>query len=113
MEHIIDAKNKTLGRLATEIAHLLQGKHTVKYEPRLVGTDKVIVKNIRELKVSGRKAEQKIYYRHTGYMGGMKEKTYKQAVERKPDFALRNAVKGMLPKNFLKDKRLTRLIIEK
>lgn len=113
MEHVIDAKNKTLGRLATEIARILQGKHKVDYQPRLAGTDKVIVKNIRDLKVSGRKADQKIYYRHTGYMGHMMEKTYKQAVERKPDFALRTAVKGMLPKNFLKDKRLTRLIIEK
>lgn len=113
MEHVIDAKNKTLGRLATEIAHILQGKHQVNYEPRLGGSDKVIIKNIKELKVSGRKADQKIYYRHTGYMGGMKEKTYKQAVGRRPDFALRSAVKGMLPKNFLKDKRMTRLIIEK
>lgn len=110
---VVDATDKTLGRLASKIAQILRGKHKPIYAPHADVGDHVIVINADKIKVSGRKAEQKIYYRHTGYMGGMKEKTYKQAVERKPDFALRNAVKGMLPKNFLKDKRLTRLIIEK
>ena len=112
MDHIFDAKNKTLGRLATEIAHVLQGKHTAKYEPRLEGEGRVLVKNIKDLKIGGKKTEQKIYYRHTGYMGHMKEKTYKQIAEKNMNFILRHAVRGMLPKNFIRDKRLTRLIIE-
>jgi large subunit ribosomal protein L13 len=113
MEHIIDAKNQKMGRLATRIANILQGKHKAGYNPRLEGEDKVIIKNIGEIELSGKKAEQKVYHHHTGYMGHLKTKTYKQVSEKDPTWALRHAVRGMLPKNSLQAKRLKRLIIEK
>ncbi|MBI2037071.1 MAG: 50S ribosomal protein L13 [Candidatus Liptonbacteria bacterium] len=112
-EHVIDAKGERLGRLAAKIAHLLQGKHRTDYNPRVDRTIKVTVKNVRALEVTGRKAEQKIYFRHTGYMGHLKELTYRQKQEKNPAFVLRHAVRGMLPKNWLRDKRLRRLVIEK
>lgn len=112
MDHTIDVKNKYLGRVASEIALILQGKKNVNYNPRLLGGDRVIVKNILDLKISGRKRINKIYYRHTGYMGHLKERTYADVISKDPGFALRHAVRGMLPKNFLKDKRLKRLIIK-
>lgn len=111
MEHIIDAKNRPLGRVATEIAHLLQDKNSPKYEQRLPGENQVLVVNVGDIKVSGKKADQKIYYRHTGYMGHLKEKTYKQAFAN-PAWVLRHAVRGMLPKNFLIDRRMKRLTIK-
>jgi large subunit ribosomal protein L13 len=113
MEHIIDAKNQKMGRLATKIANLLQQKNEAKYNPRLEGDNKVIVKNIRDMELSGKKAEQKVYHHHTGYMGHLKTKTYKQMEAKDPTWALRHAVRGMLPKNLLQAKRLKRLIIEK
>ncbi|MFA4999719.1 MAG: 50S ribosomal protein L13 [Parcubacteria group bacterium] len=113
MEITIDAKNQKLGRLATKIASILQNKINVAYEPRLEGGNKVIVKNISGMEISGRKAEQKIYYRHTGYMGHLREKTYKEAFAKNPAWVLRHAVAGMLPKNRLQAKRLKQLIIEK
>lgn len=113
MEHVIDAKNQNMGRLATKIANILQGKHKAGYNPRLEGEDKVIVKNIGEIKLSGRKTEQKVYHRHTGYMGHLKTKSYKQAEAKDQAWALRHAVQGMLPKNSLQAKRLKRLVIEK
>lgn len=112
-DYVVDAKNKNLGRLATEIAQALQGKNSVAYEPRLEGGVRVVVKNVNDMRISGRKAEDKMYYRHTGYMGHMKEKTYRQIAEKDMAKVLRTAVHGMLPKNFLRDKRLTKLIIEK
>jgi large subunit ribosomal protein L13 len=112
MEIIIDAKKQRLGRLATKIAAVLQNKESAAYEPRLEGGNKVIVKNVSGMEISGKKAEQKVYYRHTGYMGHLKEKTYKEAAEKDPKWALRHAVSGMLPKNRLQAKRLKQLIIE-
>lgn len=113
MEHIIDAKNQKLGRLAARISHLLQAKDQAKYNPRLEGDNKVVVKNIKAIELSGRKAEQKVYYHHTGYMGHLKTNTYKRVTEKDPAWALWHAVRGMLPKNSLQNKRLKRLIIEK
>ena len=113
MIYTIDAKGKTLGRLATEIALLLQGKNTAKYERQNQGSDKVVVQNAAQIKVTGKKFEEKVYYRHTGYMGHLKEKTYRQAYEKDPTWVLRHAVYGMLPKNFLQDRRIKRLVIEK
>ena len=110
MDYQIDAKNKILGRLASEIASILQGKHSPKYEPRLVGDDKVILKNYKNVAVSGRKAKEKIYYRHTGYVGHLKEKTYEQAFSKDPKWVIREAVRRMLPKNFLNAKRLKNVI---
>jgi len=113
MDYIIDATNQKLGRLASRIAMILQGKLTADYEPRLAGRDRVIVKNAAKIVVSGRKASQKIYYHHTGYMGHLKEKVYKQFFAKSPAAVLRLAVKRMLPQNYLRDKRLKRLVIEK
>lgn len=112
MEYKIDAKNKYLGRLASDIAIILQGKKKVNYNPRSEGWDSVVVTNIKDLKVSGKKMTQKIYERHTGYMGHLKTLTYAQVIAKKPGEALRRAVKGMLPKNFLQDRRLRKLIIK-
>lgn len=111
-EIILDAKNQKLGRLASKIASLLQGKDSATYEPRLEGENRVIVKNIKNVEVTGKKAEQKVYYRHTGYMGHLKEKSYKEAFEKSPAWVLKNAVSHMLPKNKLQNKRMKRLVIE-
>ncbi len=111
-EIILDAKNQRLGRFATKIAHLLQGKDSAEYEPRLEGENRVVVKNIKDIEITGKKAEQKIYYRHTGYMGHLREKTYQEAFAKNPAWVLQNAVEHMLPKNKLQNKRMKRLIIE-
>jgi len=112
MEIIIDAKKQRLGRLASQIASVLQNKGSVDYNPRLEGGNKVIVKNVSGIEISGKKAEQKIYYHHTGYIGNLKEKTYEEAFAKDPKWVLRHAVRGMLPKNRLQSKRLKNLIIE-
>ena len=113
MEHTIDAKNKKLGRLASEIAVILQGKKNPKYEPRLSGGDKVTVKNIDKMEFSGRKVKQKKYYRHTTQIGHLKEETLQMVLDKKgPAEVLRRAVKGMLPKNKLSIRRMKRLTIE-
>jgi large subunit ribosomal protein L13 len=112
MTHTIDATNQKLGRLASKIAHILQGKFHADYEPRLPGKDRVVVKNINKLVVTGRKATQKIYYRHTGYMGHLRKRTFKQFFEKFPKEVLRLSVQRMLPQNWLRDKRLKNLIIE-
>ncbi len=112
MEIVFDAKGEKLGRLASKIATVLQNKLSVAYEPRLKGDNRIIVKNIQSLEISGKKAEQKIYYSHTGYMGHLKEKTYKEAFEKDPSWVLKHAVRGMLPKNKLQEKRLKQLVIE-
>jgi large subunit ribosomal protein L13 len=112
METIIDAKNKKLGRIASEISVVLQNKKSVYYEPRLSGNGKVIVKNVSELDLAPKKMVQKIYYRHTGYMGHLKQKKLKEAFAESPARVLRKAVERMLPKNSLRPKRLRRLIIE-
>jgi large subunit ribosomal protein L13 len=112
MEHIIDAKNKKLGRLASEIATILQTKNSAYYEPRLSGNGNVVIKNIDKMDISPKKMEQKIYYRHTGYMGHLREKKLKVLHEESPAKVLRKAVERMLPKNSLQPKRMRRLIIE-
>jgi len=113
MEHTIDATGQKLGRLASSIAHILQGKLSPAYNPRLSGNDKVIVTNFSKVVVTGRKDTQKIYYRHTGYMGHLKERIYKEFFEKSPEKVLLLAVKRMLPQNSLRDKRLRRLEIKK
>jgi len=110
MEYKIDATNKPLGRLASEIAVILQGKKSSFYEPRLAGSDKVIVTNASKMAFSGNKLEKKKRYRHTGYMGHLKYKTLEQRFDKNPEQVLSLAVKGMLPKNFLLPKRMKRLI---
>lgn len=113
MEYIIDAKNKRLGRLATEIAVILQGKKNPSYAPNKVGSDKVVVKNASHISVGGGKEVKKVYYRHTGYMGHLFEKTYQQKFAESPERVIREAVENMLPRNFLRAKRIKMLKIEK
>ena len=97
--YLLDAENKTLGRLATEVARRLRGKHKPEYTPHVDTGDFIVVINAEKLVVTGRKATQKIYYRHTGYPGGLKETTFEKLIQRKPESVLELAVKGMLPKN--------------
>lgn len=113
MEYVIDATNQKIGRLASNIALILQGKMDADYEPRLAGKDRVVVKNASKMVVSGKKTEQKIYYRHTGYMGHLKERSFKEFLAKSPENLLRLTVKRMLPQNYLIDKRLRRLVVEK
>lgn len=114
MEYLIDAKNKRLGRLASEISVILQGKKNPCYEPRMAGTDRVRVKNIKEIVVTGKKERQKVYYHQpAGYIGHLKKRTYREIFEKDPAKVLRLAVLRMLPKNKLRAKRIKRLIIEK
>jgi len=112
-QHTIDAENQILGRLASRIAYILQGKTHPDFEGRTVGTDRVLVKNAAKMKISGRKTTGKIYYRHTGYMGHLRERTLGEELSRHPEEVLRRAVKRMLPRNFLTQKRLNRLTIER
>jgi large subunit ribosomal protein L13 len=110
MEYHIDAKDKVLGRVATEIALILQGKKSAAYQRNRVADDKVYVKNVAEIVVTGNKAKDKIYYRHTGYVGHIKEKTFEEAMTKDPKWVLRRAVRKMLPQNFLTQKRIKNLI---
>ena len=113
MNYEIDAKGKRLGRLASEIAQILQGKKSVDYEPRLEGKDRVMVKNAGKIVFTGDKLQQKIYYHHTGYMGHLKRRTLAMTFAQSPEKVLYNAVSHMLPKNWLRQRRLNRLKIEK
>src|SRR3990172_716262 len=99
--HVIDAEGQILGRLASHIAALLQGKHKPTYSPHLDMGDFVIVINATKVRVTGNKVEDKIYYRHTGYMGGLKETTLGEMLQRKPERVIELAVRGMLPRNKL------------
>ena len=110
MNYTIDAKNKILGRLASDISIILQGKKSPGYEPRLVGKDKVLLKNYKDISFTGKKLKNKIYYKHTGYVGHLKEKTLEQAMEKDPKWVIREAVRRMLPKNSLNPKRLKNLV---
>lgn len=107
--HVIDAEGKTLGRLSSEIAVLLQGKHRPTYVPYMNTGDYVIVTNVEKVLVTGRKMDQKIYYRHSGYQGGLREETLTRVLQRTPTRAIKQAVKGMLPKNAMGRRMLSRL----
>jgi large subunit ribosomal protein L13 len=107
--HVIDAQGKTLGRLSSEIAVLLQGKHKPNYVPYLNTGDFVVVINAEKFHVTGKKLDQKIYYRHSGYHGGLKEQTLSVLLQKAPTRAIKKAVKGMLPKNTLGRHMLSRL----
>jgi large subunit ribosomal protein L13 len=109
--HLIDAEGQTLGRLATEIARVLRGKTKPQYTPHIDTGDFVVVVNADKVVVTGRKAEQKVYYRHTGYPGGLKETSYEVMMERKPTEVLRKAVKGMMPKTRLGRQQFKKLKI--
>jgi large subunit ribosomal protein L13 len=108
---LIDANSRVLGRLATQIATLLRGKHKPTYTPSIDSGDFVIVVNAEKIRIMGRKADQKIYYRHTGYPGGIKATPYKMMLSKHPDRILRIAVKGMLPKGRMGRHLMTKLRI--
>ena len=107
--HLVDAKDEILGRLATRVAGFLIGKHKKDYVPHLDMGDYVVVTNAASVKVTGRKEEQKTYYRHSGYPGGLKSRTLSEMREKHPTRVIELAVKNMLPKNRLQDKRMIRL----
>jgi large subunit ribosomal protein L13 len=96
---LVDADGKTLGRLATEIARRLRGKHKTIYTPHVDTGDYIVVINAEKVRVSGNKAKDKMYYRHSGYMGGMKATNFSDMIERSPERVIEIAVKGMLPRN--------------
>ncbi len=110
MEYRINAKNKVLGRLASDIALILQGKKSASYERNRVSEDKVYVENIDALAVTGNKLTDKIYYKHTGYVGHLKEKSLEQKMAQDPKWVLKHAVRKMLPRNLLAQKRIKNLI---
>ncbi|AJA45511.1 50S ribosomal protein L13 [Frischella perrara] len=96
--YVVDAAGKTLGRLATEIASRLRGKHKAEYTPHVDTGDYIIVINAEKVAVTGKKRTDKMYYRHTGYIGGIKDASFKEMIERHPEQVIEIAVKGMLPK---------------
>ena len=99
--HVVDATGQTLGRLATQVARLLRGKHKPAYSPSVDTGDYVIVVNAERIRVTGRKLDQKIYYRYTGYPGGLRQITLRNLLRRHPTRVIEHAVRGMLPKNRL------------
>src|SRR6266496_4406049 len=107
--YLVDAEGKTLGRLATEIAESLRGKRKPQYTPHVDTGDFVVVVNAGKVAVTGKKLDDKIYYRHSGYPGGLKERTLREELERRPTEVIRKAVKGMLPRNRLSRAQLTKL----
>ena len=108
---VVDAENKVLGRLASEIAFRLRGKHKSNFSPHVDVGDFVVVVNADKVKLTGNKLDDKVYYRHSGYMGGIKERTAKEVLEKNPTDLLKMAVKGMLSKNSLGRKQLKKLKI--
>ena len=109
--YLVDAEGKTLGRLATQIADTLRGKGKPEYTPHVDTGDFVVVVNADKIAVTGKKLDDKIYYRHSGYPGGIKQRTLREQLDRRPSEVLRVAVKGMLPKNKLAARQLVKLKI--
>jgi large subunit ribosomal protein L13 len=109
--YVVDATGQTLGRLATRIADTLRGKGKAQYTPHVDTGDFVVVVNAEKIHVTGNKLDQKQYYRHSGYPGGIRSRSLREQLERRPTEVLRTAVKGMLPKNKLAARQLTKLKI--
>ena len=107
--YVVDAEGETLGRLATRIADTLRGKQKPTYTPHVDTGDFVVVVNAEKIAVTGDKLHEKMYYRHSGYPGGLKKRTLNDMLERRPEEVIRLAVRGMLPKNRLARKQLTKL----
>jgi len=107
--YVVDAEGKTLGRLASEIANVLRGKKKPIYTPHIDTGDYVIVVNAEKVVTTGKKLDQKKYYHHSEYVGGMKEATLKEMMQKKPEFVITHAVKGMLPKGPLGRQMLSKL----
>jgi large subunit ribosomal protein L13 len=113
MEHKINAEGKILGRLATEIAVKLRGKDSAAFNPARMSMNSVVVYNVDKIRVTGNKMEQKIYRRHSGYLGGLREETLKDRLVRDSRLALAGAVEGMLPKNRSRKNVMKRLVLIK
>ena len=107
--YLVDAEGKTLGRLATQIADTLRGKAKPQYTPHVDTGDLVVVVNAEKIRVTGNKLDAKLYYRHSGYPGGLKSRPLRDELERRPTEVIRKAVKGMLPRNRLARQQLTKL----
>ena len=111
--YVVDAEGKTLGRLASQVAAVLRGKNKPTFTPSMDCGDYVIVINAEKVQLTGKKLDQKIYYHHSDYVGGMKETTLKEMLANKPERVIELAVKGMLPNNSIGRKALTRLRVYK
>ncbi|PVU92603.1 hypothetical protein BB559_003652 [Furculomyces boomerangus] len=109
--HLVDAKGQILGRMSTQIAKVLIGKHKPIYDPASDCGDYIVVINAKHIEVSGRKYEQKVYRRHTTRPGGLKVTKFSDVMETNPEFVVEHAVSGMLPKNKLRDVRMKRLFV--
>ena len=107
--YLVDAEGQTLGRLATQIADTLRGKRKPQFTPHVDTGDFVIVVNAEKIHVTGNKLDQKMYYRHSGYPGGIRSRSLREQLDRRPNEVIRTAVRGMLPKNRLARKQLTKL----
>ncbi len=107
--YVVDAEGETLGRLATRIADTLRGKQKPTYTPHVDTGDFVVVVNAEKIGVTGQKLDQKRYYRHSGYPGGIRSRTLREQLERRPTEVIRTAVKGMLPRNKLARRQITKL----
>jgi large subunit ribosomal protein L13 len=107
--YIVDAEGVTLGRLATEVAKVLQGKHLPTYTPFISNRDHVVVINADKIKVTGKKMENKLYFKHSGYIGSLRVTPLKDMMAKKPEFVIYEAVRGMVPKNRLGRASMTRL----
>lgn len=111
--HTIDATGKSLGRLASQVALLLRGKEKADFAPHRDMGDFVTVENVGSMRFTGKKPQQKMYYRHSGYLGGLREQRLEELFERSPQEVLRKAVAGMLPKTKLRSQQLRRLSLKK
>ena len=110
--HTLDASNKSLGKLAVQVSILLRGKQKPNFVPYKDNGDFVLVKNFKQVKITGNKLEQKKYYHHSGYIGGLKEKPLSKLLQENPAEVLQKAVWGMLPKNKLRGEQIKRLKVE-
>lgn len=106
---VVDAEGQTLGRLATQIADTLRGKNKPEYTPHIDTGDFVVVVNAEKIRVTGKKLTEKVYYRHTGYPGGLRSRTLEEQLDRRPEEVIRTAVKGMLPRTKLGRAQLRKL----
>lgn len=107
--HVVDAEDLVLGRMSTEVASILRGKHKAMFSPHMDTGDHVIIVNCEKVVLTAGKAEKKMIYTHSGYPGGIKQRTFAEAMSRKPEQTVRNVIKGMLPKNRLGAQMLTKL----
>jgi large subunit ribosomal protein L13 len=107
--YIVDAEGKTLGRLSSKIVMILRGKNKPEFAPHMESGDRVVVINARKIHVTGKKKQNKIYYKHSGYPGGLKNESFEKVMSRKPTFPLEHSIKGMLPKGSLGRKLFTNL----